>query len=137
MVEFRHRLEQQWGSVDDRGADTEDGPRPGTLPAPLVAVDDSGHFAGGLAFTTAKRPGGTSMGIWINAVVVDPEHRRQGVASRLVRAAEREAAERGVDRIFVYTDVPRLYQNLGWERMEEHAGHWVLGRSLDAVGAES
>ena len=57
-------------------------------------------------------------------------HRRQGIASLLIQAAEREAQALGVAVMFVRTQLPRLYQALGWQLVETRDGLAILGRNL-------
>jgi GNAT superfamily N-acetyltransferase len=67
----------------------------------------------------------TKLGIpEVQDVFVRPERRREGIGSRLTRAAEDEARARGHDRISLSVsmnnpDVRRLYESLGYE----DAGH--------------
>ncbi|MBC3437312.1 GNAT family N-acetyltransferase [Pseudomonas sp. BW16M2] len=56
-------------------------------------------------------------------VYVEPSHRRQGLASKLMRLAESEFAERGLDFAVLHaTDVGRpVYAGLGWAATTEMA----------------
>lgn len=112
----------EWGEVDgfERNRTLRD------IPAPLLALNDSNLLMGGLAFTTYPRPDGRGPGVWINALFVAPGFRGQGIASSLVCAAEAEARGQDIPDLFVYTDVPRLYQTLGWFVLSEHGEHLVL-----------
>ncbi|MGQ4879242.1 GNAT family N-acetyltransferase [Billgrantia sp. LNSP4103-1] len=57
---------------------------------------------------------------WLASVFVLPEWRGQGIASRLVRRVEEEAAASGVDRFYLFTpDQQALYRRLGWRDLEE------------------
>lgn len=85
---------------------------------------------GGLAFATYPRPDDGSSAVWINALFVAPDFRGQGIASKLVRAAEAEAGAHGIADLFVYTDVPRLYQNLGWQVLREDDENLVLTKPV-------
>jgi ribosomal protein S18 acetylase RimI-like enzyme len=44
-------------------------------------------------------PGPAEAGLWITDLVVDPAYRRQGVATRLVGAAQADAREQGLERL--------------------------------------
>ena len=63
---------------------------------------------------------GTTLGVpEVQDVFVLPERRREGIGSRLTRAAEAEARARGHDRISLSVsidkpDVRRLYESLGY-----------------------
>jgi GNAT superfamily N-acetyltransferase len=84
------------------------------LPAPLLAVHQE-DLLGGLVFSTFRRPGGSKSALWINALFVVPEYRGQGVASRLVRAAEDKAVRSGEQEMFALTNIPELYVKLWME----------------------
>jgi len=59
---------------------------------------------------------------WLASVYVLPEYRKDGLASALIGAVEREAAARNIERLHLYTHTAEsLYQRLGWtvcERFE-------------------
>jgi N-acetylglutamate synthase-like GNAT family acetyltransferase len=69
---------------------------------------------------------------WLAAVYVAEEHRRQGIGSDLVRRAVREAAELGVQRLYLFTpDQERFYARLGWSVIER----CEFGGSLQTIMA--
>ncbi|AMC99383.1 GNAT family N-acetyltransferase [Halomonas chromatireducens] len=52
---------------------------------------------------------------WLASVFVLPEWRGQGIAARLIRRVEEEAAACGIDQFYLYThDQQGLYRRLGW-----------------------
>lgn len=56
---------------------------------------------------------------WLASVYVDPDFRKAGVAKALVKAVEREAAQREMSRIHLYTNTAeQLYSGLGWTKSE-------------------
>ncbi len=76
----------------------------------------------------ARLPSGTVVGgaigrTWgacceLQQLWVHPEHRRQGIAARLVKAFERRAESRGCRRFYLETfsfQAPSLYRSLGYE----------------------
>jgi ribosomal protein S18 acetylase RimI-like enzyme len=87
----------------------------------LVAYDPQRVLLGTLTLVTFPIP--TGVRAWIEDVVVDERARGLGVASDLVREANRIAAEHGARSIDL-TSRPsreaanRLYQRLGFERRE-------------------
>jgi GNAT superfamily N-acetyltransferase len=125
LVELRARFIAEWGDFDVFDAALF-GAAP---PPPLLALRDQ-RLLGGLAFSHYPSPLDSVIGLWINGLQVDPAHRRQGIASALIRAAERQAQALGVDTMFVRTQLPALYQALGWQLIETHAGIAILGRPL-------
>lgn len=84
------------------------------FPRPLSAVDDHGEVVGGLAFTAHEHPTLAMPALWIDAVAVATLHRRQGIATALVREACAVASAQGFGEVFAYTGVPGLYRRLGW-----------------------
>lgn len=110
---FRAWCLNEWGHID---AFLED--RLGAiLPQPIFATQ-AGVLVGGLAFTRAIPNHGIDYELWINAIVVAPTHRRRGVASGLIRAAEKVITGSSSKRLYALTDVPALYSKLGWETVE-------------------
>jgi ribosomal protein S18 acetylase RimI-like enzyme len=81
------------------------------LPSALrVTADDIGrHFGdGGGGVTTDPAQAGLLWaekegGLYISRVAVHPAHRRQGLAARLLSAAEAEARRRGLPRLWLST----------------------------------
>ncbi|KZL27162.1 GNAT family N-acetyltransferase [Pseudovibrio sp. WM33] len=118
---------QEWGELDPvnlRQSDLEG-------PSPLLAISEEGKLIGGLAFTIAPEPQSTTNSIWINALLVAPEHRRKGIASKLVSAAEKAAALKGITELFVYTEYAALYTGCFWELLETKEGNSVLSKALE------
>lgn len=107
----------------------------GSLPYPLVMWrSGEERLAGGLAFTRAPSPVDTSSSVWVNAVLVRPEYRRRGLATRLLLEAEGVSRERGLNALFAYTARPALYTRLGWDRVRRDAdGHGVMARWLSSL----
>ena len=100
-----------------------------TEPRPLVAIADE-ETLGGLAFAIFQRPGTESKGIWINALFVAPAHRRKGIASQLIQAAEAAAARLGEEELHALTDIPGLYEKLGWRRIHSDSTGTVVGKTI-------
>jgi GNAT superfamily N-acetyltransferase len=118
---LREWLVAEWGEVDP--FKSQSGGRL-TVPPPLLGIEGS-ELLGGLVFSGFRRPGGDALGLWINAVFVAPQYRRRRIASKLIRAAEAEAF-RTERELFVLTDISKLYENLGWQRVESSDKGTVL-----------
>jgi GNAT superfamily N-acetyltransferase len=59
---------------------------------------------------------------WLAGLYVAPAHRRQGVASALVRHAVRAAAAMGIVRLYLFTESARgFYERLGWQPVGQEA----------------
>lgn len=113
---------EEWGKID---------PQPLELViSPLLAVNHE-VLLGGLAFRWFPRPGSTTNGLWIDAVVVDPKQRRSGLASQLIRQAEQTAYQLGESALYVFTHLPGLYLKLEWTLVDQPSDNaWVLQKTL-------
>ena len=84
----------------------------GHTPLHLIEYDADGNIIGGLL-------GGTYWGwMYIDILWVREDHRRQGVGSRLLTEAEKEAMRRGCHHVHVDTmswQAPMFYQKHGYE----------------------
>lgn len=99
------------------------------IPAPIIALDQ-GRLLGGLSYTSAKRPDSDVPGLWINAVLVVPGYRGQGIATQLVKKAVDDARHAGFEVLFVYTDKPAFYEKLDFEITDDSHEHVILKTSL-------
>jgi predicted N-acetyltransferase YhbS len=63
---------------------------------------------------------------WLAALLVVPEHRGQGVGSKLVRALLKEAARLRVRQLYLGTDIPDYYARLGAAMYEEISGGYCI-----------
>lgn len=122
LSQLHEWFEQEWGeskrSVDEYALCN--------VPVPIVAVDVNQSLVGGIAFTSHPTPDSAELGVWINALFVVPCFRGRGIASELVRAAEQEANRQRISQLFVYTNVPLLYQKLGWSLLKQEHVNSVL-----------
>ena len=84
----------------------------GHMPLNLVEYGADGSIIGGLL-------GGTYWGwMYIDILWVREDHRRQGIGSRLLAEAEKEAIRRGCHHVHVDTmswQAPMFYQKHGYE----------------------
>ncbi|WP_390902927.1 GNAT family N-acetyltransferase [Vibrio qingdaonensis] len=96
------------------------------VPLPIAAVSD-GQLVGGLAFSLFEEPGCTHKVVWLNAVYVRCDFRGQGIASQLIRYAQRQLTP-SKSGLYAYTNVPALYQSLGWSEVdtESEPNHKVM-----------
>ena len=121
---LRTRLELEWGKIDPF-----EGTHPEVVvPAPLILLDETGLLAGGLAFSTFENPLKQEISVWVNALLVEPAHRGAGYASKLVQVAEAEAIKLDIEKLFVQSGFPDLYQKLGWSLIETSGSDAVLGK---------
>ncbi len=124
LAELRTLFLAEWEKVD-----SFEGPNPQfKVPAPLVALQGD-RLVGGLAFTSAALPQRDKLELWINGLLVLPEFRRQGIATRLIKAAV-EAASGFCESLYVFTDVPPLYEQLDWELVMVHEGSSIFHTTI-------
>jgi ribosomal protein S18 acetylase RimI-like enzyme len=93
----------------------------------LVARDDEGHIVGSLTLIVFRIP--TRLQGAVHDVVVDESARGQGVGEALTVEAQRLATEAGADSIRLTSRAHRaaahrLYERLGFERVETHVYVW-------------
>lgn len=123
---LRTWFESQWGQVD-----SFTGSRAGLeLPVPRLALNEEGTLIGGLSFTSFQAEGSSTIDVWINALLVAPPYRRQGIASLLVCDAQLAASRVGLVRLQVRTTVPALYEALGWSVLDRDEHESTLVRAL-------
>lgn len=125
LPELRGWFKQEWG--ENEHVDNEVDAFP--LPKPLLALQQN-NLMGGLAFTSFVKPKHSDFGLWINALLVTPQHRGQGIASRLIQAADAKAQEAGVGEFYTYTDIPALYQKQGWTIVSSKDDGTVLRKTV-------
>lgn len=123
---------EEWGNVDTF-REQKNGV---SLPLPLLAFRDDA-LVGGLAFTGYNKPGTNVAGLWICALLVLPEHRRLGIASKLISAAEQHALNSGFDELFARSTAATLYEKQNWTTLYEEDGNTVLRKSLVASSTRS
>jgi len=125
IPQFQQWVADQWGNVQTPAVS----PGESDFPTPIFALEND-KLLGGLAFTRHIKPDDDSVGVWINALYVSPDHRKRGIAACLIQMAEVEAVKFGIDELYVYTDVPIIYQKQGWEICKTVDDHTVLRRAL-------
>jgi GNAT superfamily N-acetyltransferase len=98
-----------------------------TMPRAFVAHDGA-VFAGTasvIASDVDERPQYTP---WVAAVWIEPQFRSRRIGRRLIAHAADHAFNIGVSRVFLTARPARrsLYENLGWDMVEEGVGHLQL-----------
>ena len=99
------------------------------LPLSILAYQNN-ILIGGLRFDYYIKPEHTKKTLWINAVFVVPNSRKQGVASLLIKKAVDIARTTTFKELYVYTQFPSLYSNIGWESLEKNDDNYVLKKLL-------
>jgi GNAT superfamily N-acetyltransferase len=121
LKQLREWFVDEWGKIDPFEGAHDDY----VVPPPLLLVDGP-KLLGGLSFTSSSIPNTDNFGLWINTVLVSPEHRGSGLGSQLVKAAEVEATRIQAKELFVYSDAPELYRKLGWIIVDSQGESTVL-----------
>ena len=86
--------------------------------AALVAKAD-GVLAGTCLLVQSELEPCHPVSPWLAGLYVAPEHRRQGIGRVLVEAIEDQARQRGICRLYLYTDSAiKYYEQLGWTIIE-------------------
>lgn len=52
---------------------------------------------------------------WLSGLLVAPEYRKKGVADALVRRLQTIAKELGEKEVYLWTEIPSLYEKYGWK----------------------
>ena len=84
-------------------------------PPTLVALAGE-EPVGVLAFKSHPPAQAATDELWINVLFVESSHRQQGIGRRLVRDSIPHTRDHGRKHLFVFTDIPQFYENLGWQR---------------------
>jgi len=94
----------------------------------LAEVD--GRPAGSCLFVREEIDPKHDLTPWLAALYVEPDYRKRGIASALVRAIEQHARNIGCKELYLYTVTAEgLYVRLGWtvrERFDWHGKNFVL-----------
>jgi len=89
-----------------------------SIPTAVVALEGEELLGSALlvAQDLASRPHLTP---WLAGIFVKPQHRGQGIGTRLIQRIETEAHSLGTDILYLYTSTTQsLYERLGWSVME-------------------
>ena len=135
LAELRNLFLTEWATVDafddhQFEADWFGGnERQSNLPAPLLALE-SNNLVGGLSFTWFRPDDLTNAKLWINAILVKPAFRGNGIATSLIKEAIVSASKTDETELFVYTEIPLLYTSVGWQLVSCPDQNHVLKTSL-------
>jgi len=121
LIELYQCFEREWDDVEPLTA-TKNGK---FVPMPIIASLD-GQLVGGLVFSRFLSPITQQQAIWINALFIKPENRRQGISSRLIQHAEQLIQAMNEPELLVFAQIPALYSKLGWQVVETVDDHFVL-----------
>jgi GNAT superfamily N-acetyltransferase len=99
-------------------------------PEAIVAVL-SGEPVGTVAFRRHDLLQEESNVLWVNALYVLPEMRRNRIGATLIQHAEQVAAQTD-ETLYAFTDIPEFYEALDWVRYYEDKKfkNWIVLKSL-------
>ena len=61
---------------------------------------------------------------WLASIYVAEPHRKQGIGSKLVLHAMKEAKKENISKLYLFTpDQENFYKNLGWSTIEKESYH--------------
>jgi len=127
LKELREQFLKEWKEINPF-----EGIKHGfNIPSPLIVVSEK-PLLGGLSFTWYPLSGTNKIKLWINGIRVLPEYRGQGIASRLIREAEREARRMNVKELYAFTHIPELYQKLGWKVNHHDEKNYALFKTFES-----
>jgi len=143
LVRTTRALAEHHGSLDGFAVTAVDFERDLFCDSPIIGAliaEDNGDVAGSVVW---HRSYSTNRGheiMYLEDIVVLPEHRRKGVARALMQATARLAIARGYSKIFwMVVDWneggKKLYQSLGADIDPEHRLCTIDGDALKALAA--
>lgn len=115
----------EWGHLDPSGtlASWTEGlgqrTRREQIPTTYVALEGD-KLLGSVTLVEQDMLTRPDLSPWVAGVYVAAAHRHRGIGSALVRHTVRQAAQMGVERLYLYTHPAReFYLKLGWQLLEE------------------
>lgn len=95
--------------------------------AGLVAMVE-GKAIGVLGFRLYQHSRRDEQVMWFNVLYIVEVWRGKGVGRMLHDEGLKQLREHGWGEVFVYSDLPKLYEGFGWAVVEgeDESGHWVL-----------
>lgn len=106
-------------TLDQEIADERATLRRDEVPTTFIAMSE-GRLAGRASLVACDMTSREALTPWLSCVYVAPEYRGMGLASTLVERVTVEAARLGFGEVYLYTqDQQRMYQRIGWRRLEE------------------
>lgn len=115
--EWRHLSPDK--TLEDRIRRLQDMAASDDMPFMVVAIEGK-QLVGSAALVFEDMRTRKDLSPWLASVFVKPEFRRRGIATTLVRHIEKSAEQRGIKKLYLFTEHARdLYARLGWRDMEE------------------
>jgi len=103
--------------------------KPDKLPVAFIAVDKD-HPIGFSSLTLFEKGIAEGRPHWIDSLYVEPSHRGQGIALKLIQRAESKAKQMGIKQLFVLTNIADFYKKAGWLFVEEDPKGSILTKTL-------
>jgi GNAT superfamily N-acetyltransferase len=94
------------------------------FPHTLLAITEDGQLAGTGSAKLFELPTHSEKVHWIGEIFVLPEHRGNGLGSRITNSLSSYAFSNGVSQLFLYTpDQQSLYARMGWKQVSQERIH--------------
>ena len=87
--------------------------RDDAIPVGLIGFVD-GEPAGTVSLLERDLEGCGDLRPWIAGLLVSPRHRNKGVADALVKRTQSVAQQLGEKEVYLWTEIPALYEKYGW-----------------------
>ncbi len=124
IAELAALHEEAWGylvpdsSVEKRIQQLKNACEDGAIPSMYIATDEQ-TLVGSAALIEFDMRTRKDLTPWLAAVYVKAAYRRRGIGTALVARVEAQAAELGIETLYLYTpSAAGLYRKLGWELFE-------------------
>lgn len=127
LPELSRLQHAEWGrfnsgrTLDERIANLQRCSLGRTVPTTVIATQD-GILLGSAMLVDHDMSTRPDISPWLAGVLVKPEFRRRGIATRLIERIEQEATSFGIPTLHLYTDTAsRFYAKRGWSWVEDCA----------------
>jgi N-acetylglutamate synthase-like GNAT family acetyltransferase len=91
------------------------------MPAMYICVEGK-HLVGTAALVESDMDSHPELSPWLASVYVNPDYRKRGLGSALVKHVVSQARNHGFSPLYLFTpDQARFYQNLGWQFMAQES----------------
>lgn len=105
---------------------------------PLTYIALYGEIPVGSCTLQLKDDVRPDLGPWIESVVVDPKHQKQGIGKMLINVAVNKAKELGFKNLYLFAFDPAItdyYQRFGWKKIgiNEFKSHMVTVMEMSTM----
>lgn len=87
------------------------------LPKFYLALDEGDHIIGTYALLTNDLISRQDLMPWFACLFVVDDHRKKGIAGKLLEHGLNEAKTKGFETLYLYTDLENFYERKGWRQI--------------------